>query len=100
MQRENFIAAINAVAVYDDPVLMEAQQFALAAIQGTADYNSAPLSESIAEDLAPTGEEHCWQHKELLTAIAQYEDEQLWDAARTAMHAMLNRSYAYEQAFC
>jgi hypothetical protein len=100
MQRENYVAAINSVAVYDDPVLEEAQQFALAAIHGTYDYDVGVLRRLMEEDDAPIDGEACWQHKELLAAIAQYEDEMHWDAARDMLHAMLTRSYAYEQAFC
>jgi len=100
MQRDNFIAAINAVAVYNDPVLAEAQQFALAAIRNTYDYDVAVLRTLMEEDDAPLDGEACWQHKELLAAIAQYEDEHHWEAARDMLHAMLTRSYAYEQAFC
>jgi hypothetical protein len=100
MQRDNFIAAINSVAVYNDPVLAEAQQFALAAIRNTYDYDVAVLRTLMEEDDAPLDGEACWQHKELLAAIAQYEDEHHWEAARDMLHAMLTRSYAYEQAFC
>jgi hypothetical protein len=100
MQRDNFIAAINAVAVYEDPVLAEAQQFALAAIRNTYDYDVGVLRKLLVEDDAPIDEEACWQHKEILAAIAQYEDEMHWEAARDMLHAILTRSYAYEQAFC
>ena len=101
MQLENWIAAINAIAVYDDVVLFEAKEFAIAAMNDEYDYDVDLLRKFIAEDDAPLNEnETCWQHKEMLAAIELYEDEQHWEAGALLAMAMMKRSKSYETAFC
>ena len=101
MQLKNWFAAIAAAAVYDDEVLIEAQKFALAAMQDEYDYDVSVLRKLIAQDKAPMDDsETCWQHKEMLAAIELYEDEQHWEAGAELAMATLKRSKSYETAFC
>lgn len=104
MQLENWLAAIDAVAVYEDAVLAEMRQFAQVCLENTDTwYDTAVLERLLAEDRDRIGrdcEEPCWQHAAIRSAIETYKENRDWDAARELLHAMLRRSYSWEQSFC
>lgn len=104
MQLENWSAAINAVAVYDDAVLAEMQKFARYCLTSSAEwYDTSVLEQRLAEDVERIGrdcKEPCWQHAAITAAIETYKDGCDWDAAQELLHAMLRRSYSWEQCFC
>lgn len=104
MQRENWIAVVGAIATYDD-VVMQAAQKAVPVLLGedSYDYDFGELRAALAADEENIGRDYrrpCWAHDQFHTAIEQYEDECHWDAARTLVHALLTRSYSWEQSFC
>ncbi len=103
MQRDNWVAVINAVECYDDTVLQAAQKMALHLLSDDSyDYDTATLQAALNDDRDNVGSDYmrpCWAQAEFATALEQYADECHWDAARTLTHAMLTRSYSWEQSF-
>jgi hypothetical protein len=101
MQYANYASVVNAINCYDDTVLREAQQLALAITQHNEDYCTDSLFDAInasVDDLFDANNT-CWQHKELREAIDLYNDEQAFDALHLLCVAMLQRSCAYQYAF-
>lgn len=104
MQLENWQAAIAAVALYEDAVLAEMRKFALYCLTSSAEwYDTSVLEQLLAEDQERIGRDYdrpCWQHAAIRSAIETYKDGCDWDAAQELLHAMLRRSYSWEQTFC
>lgn len=104
MQKENWVAVIKGIETYDDTVLQAAQRMALHMFADNSyDYDTTELQAALADDELNIGFDYlrpCWAQEQFATAIEQYKDEQHWDAARTLAHAMLTRSYSWEQSFC
>lgn len=104
MQLENWCAALDAVAVYEDAVLVEMHRFARYCLTSSADwYDTALLEQLLTEDVERIGrdcKEPCWQHDAIRDAIETYKDGCDWNAAQALLHAMLRRSYSWEQCFC
>lgn len=103
MQRANWAAVVEAVETYDDTVLAAAQAMARHLLSDNSyDYDVSALRAALAADADEIGRDWqrpCWANSEFETAIAQYNDEQHYDAMRVLVSAMLTRSYSWEQAF-
>jgi hypothetical protein len=99
MQYANYASVVNAINCYDDTVLREAQQLALAIAQHNEDYCTDSLFDAVNESVDDLGMQACWQHTEMRSAIEQYNDECYSTAIYELVIAMLKRSSAYEQAF-
>lgn len=100
MQYENYAALVNSINAYDDIVLYEAKQFALALAQ-QKDYCTDALFDAINDSVDELFDAHmpCWQHTQLREAIDLYNNEQAFDALHELCAAMLTRSYAVQVAF-
>jgi hypothetical protein len=104
MQRENWLAVAAAIETYDDAVMQAAQRAVPVLLSADSyDYDFTELRAALAADEENIGRDYkraCWAHDAFASAIEQYEDECHWDAARALIHAMLTRSYSWEQSFC
>ena len=100
MQHSNYAALVNSINAYDDSVLYEATQFALALCEHN-DYCTDALFDAINDsvDELVDAEKACWQHTELREAIDLYNNEHEFEALHLLCAAMLQRSYAWQCAF-
>ena len=102
MQYANYANVVKAVNCYDDVVLYEAQQLALAICAHNDSYCTDALHDALNEsydDMGRDADMQCWQHKQLREAVDLYNEERAFDALRELAVAMLVRSSAWEQAF-
>lgn len=102
MQYENYAALANSINAYDDIVLSEAKQFALAICAHNDNYCTDALFDAINDSAIELGRDAvqtCWQHTQLRECIDLYNDEQAFDALHELCAAMLMRSYAVQVAF-
>jgi hypothetical protein len=98
MQSENYTKIINAIDVYDDPVLIAARDFAH--LLRTEDIiDTSALNAALLDDRPSDWERPCWCHDDIRAAIAMYEDEDHSMAAHYLVKEMLQRSRSWEQSF-
>lgn len=120
---DSYVAVLKAIDCYDDAVLLEARDLALAlCAHMTAGESQNPNWDSLLDELNAQFEEDCvaideWDPEEevctdnerlgrvmgrahMHTALELLEADQASDAVVELMFGMLQRSIAYEKMYC